>query len=719
MHLAQQLKDLFIMSSVPYLAFLIFALAVVCILVLRRKQHVVALEQMIERQSVASVHQVEQSLQQQQLLTEISNSFITGGDVTGLIYNSLEMTGMVIDCDVITLALYDKEKGALIRRTDWRKEHSGDGVQFDYSTPMAAGNRYYESFIAKHLSYIIYSDEKNAIASALAIPLTNSAELIGVLEFGCASEMGGWSETTVYLANTLGSILAGVINREKLSLGLSKMSAIVQNSPDLIAFFNENMEIEYFNPAYEKVTGYSREELIASRCRCFHSEENIAILYEHVLPMAWEQGQHSGDMTITRKDGEKLIMRYTIFPISDGATRGAGSIAVDVTQQRILEHDLMEAKEAAERASLAKSNFLSNMSHEIRTPMNAIIGMTHIAQRSQDVQVVRDSLEKIAASSGILLELINNVLDMSKIEAEKLELSAVSFSLRELLDNVYNIVSVRSAEREQRVTFAISEDVHDRYYSDPLRLTQIMTNLLYNAVKFSQDKSEVLLRVTTVQERNDLIRLRFEVIDSGIGMSQEQIERLFLPFEQADGGIARKYGGTGLGLALTKNIVELFDGSMTVSSAQGQGSTFTVELDLLRDTHSANEREVMEVPSFKGKRALVVDDVDINRDIVIALLEETGLVLDAAENGFAATELIRLKPDAYDLVLMDVQMPVMDGYAATSIIRKLNPKLPVVAMTANAFQEDVERAKNSGMVDHIAKPIDVDSLYRTVQEHIL
>jgi PAS domain S-box-containing protein len=385
----------------------------------------------------------------------------------------------------------------------------------------------------------------------------------------------------------------------------------------------------------------------------------------------------------------------------------------------------------AEKANQAKSDFLSRMSHEMRTPMNAIIGMTKIAEKTDDVSRLKHCLSTINTSSAHLLGIINDVLDMSKIEAGKFELEKIPMNIEKMLAKVSNIISDNIEKKNQKLDINMAKDLETDYIADDLRLSQVITNLLSNAVKFTPENGNITLTVEKTGSKGNVNTLRFSVTDTGIGMSKEQIARLFNAFEQADGSISRKFGGTGLGLAISKNIVEKMGGRIWVESEEETGSCFIFEVDLERasahEGAALNSPEVKtdtaaEIPDLSGVNIILAEDVEINREIFIALLEETHIIIDTAENGLAAVSKFRENPEKYDLIIMDVQMPEMDGYEATRTIRAMDtPKaknIPIIAMTANAFKEDVERCLEAGMNDHLAKPIDEKSVIEKITRYL-
>jgi len=407
---------------------------------------------------------------------------------------------------------------------------------------------------------------------------------------------------------------------------------------------------------------------------------------------------------------------------------------------------LEKALNEANIASQAKSEFLANMSHEMRTPLNAIIGMTLLGKKADKIDEKIHSLNKIGDASSHLLDLVSDILDMAKIEADKLELDIVEFNFEHMLDKVLSIVHFRADEKQQVLSVNIDKNIPRYIVGDDQRLAQVMTNLLANAVKFTGNEGKIRLEVLLVNrldesydQVNDDLELRIEVNDNGIGISPEDKKRLFTAFEQADSKTNREYGGTGLGLAITKRIVELMDGHIWVESEPNKGASFIFTVKVKSGTSSEEKIEdyheeifpinIDNKNIFEGKKLLVVEDVEINREILVALLEDSGLMIDTAVNGSEAVEIIKSEPGKYDMIFMDLQMPQMDGYEATRQIRSflneynesdLNYKeIPIIAMTANVFKDDIEACLKAGMNAHLGKPLDIDKVLKTLRKYLL
>jgi signal transduction histidine kinase/ActR/RegA family two-component response regulator len=452
----------------------------------------------------------------------------------------------------------------------------------------------------------------------------------------------------------------------------------------------------------------------------------------HVLNNAIETGETRTFETYPRFQGKDAASKYTIraTPMADeaGVNEGAMLIFHDVTE-------LGQAIERAEQANRAKSVFLSNMSHEMRTPMAAIIGMTAIGKSSGSPEKKNYAFDKIDEASAHLLGVINDVLDMSRIEANKFELSFAPFDFESVVRRAADVIAFRVGEKKQSLRWSVEERVPRAFIGDGQRVAQVITNLLSNAVKFTPEGGSVRLNAKIERMEDARCVLRVDVSDTGIGISKEQEFRLFHLFEQAESSATRKYGGAGLGLAISKRIVEMMDGEIWVVSELGTGSTFSFTVCLeCADTKTA----VPAAPptkglgaagggsasDFQGKTILLAEDVEINREIVLALLEPVGIVVDWVENGVEAVKMFARKPDCYAMVFMDLQMPEMDGLEATRRIRALAADLPragtipIVAMTANVFREDVEKCMDAGMNDHLGKPLDFEEVMEKLRRYI-
>ncbi len=610
--------------------------------------------------------------------------------------------------------------------------------------------------------------------------------------------------------------------------------------------------------AFIDLSGYTRDELVGKTHSIVSHPDYSQEFFEDMWNTIMSGMEWKGVLRNLKKDGETYIVKATISPIfEDHKIVGYYSSRIDITDQEIYRMQLEEAKNKAEESTKFKSEFLANMSHEIRTPMNGIIGMSHLALQSDLNDKQYELVEKIETSAKSLLGIINDILDFSKIEAGKLGIDKINFDLFSVIENVVTLVEPQAHAKELEIIVDYEESHGRHLFGDGLRIGQILTNLMSNAIKFTSE-GEVGIYITRV---SDSI-MRFEVKDTGIGLTAEQQSKLFQSFSQADGSTTRKYGGTGLGLAISKQLVDLMDGKIWIESQEGQGSSFYFEIELIEqeckiekqeyfsnkrvlvvddnDTwqhilehllenykiqvdlassgqealglltindssyydlilmdwnmpkmngievakiirekkligecpsiimisaysketiadkakdagihsflhkpinpshfhdmlHSVflngkktenlsvvkhNVNNIKNIDSLHGVNILLVEDNIINQEIVVGLLNNSGLNIDIASNGQEAVDMFLEDQNKYKLILMDLQMPIMSGYEATKIIRTLSKDIPIVALTANAMKEDVEKTKAVGMNEHLNKPIEVDKLYNTLYKYI-
>jgi signal transduction histidine kinase/DNA-binding response OmpR family regulator len=634
--------------------------------------------------------------------------------------------------------------------------------------------------------------------------------------------------------------------------------AFFDASPHINVLFNDQLELIDCNPAALKIADgiESKEEFI----------EKFPRLVEAATPMLQPDGRPSATLGIwlekTVEEGEvhfesALELRGSLQHISVIMKRIPYEDSFAIVAYLVDQTELYEARRSALESAKAKTSFLANMSHEIRTPLNAVISMTSIGSAATEIERKDYAFRQIGGAADHLLGVINDILDMSKIEADKFELNKSSFNLEDMLHRVANVIGFKTSERRQQFTVKIDEDVPMGIVADEQRLAQIVTNLLSNSVKFTPEGGSIEVSVNLVEEKHERKTLQFSVKDTGIGIDEGQIDRVFNSFEQAESNTTRKYGGTGLGLAISKRFVEMMGGKIWVTSELGKGSDFlftvqvetdasvplatidpAIECDKLRclivceDEHtlaqggdfarrigltydlvnkeseaiallaehhydicflgwkiggkdclelarsikangsvdhvimSVYPYELTEIESFETEgvidgyitrplflsdckkllnrlfgsgiieaedpvfededysdcHLLLAEDVDLNKEIVYALLEPYGFTLDWAKDGREALEMFEAHPDTYDLILMDMQMPEMDGLEATRRIRELDfakaQEIPIIALTANVFKEDIDRSLASGMNDHLGKPINLDDLIRILHHYL-
>lgn len=643
-----------------------------------------------------------------------------------------------------------------------------------------------------------------------------------------------------------------ITQRKKAEEELKKYETLMQASGDGIHVLDIEGNLVEANETFCRMLGYSYEEAKTLKVNDwdvkYTAEQSIGHIPQLIGSCSTFETMHR------RKDGKVISVEINAVGVEIGNKPMLFCAARDITGRKQAEKELQEAKEKAEEATRAKSEFLANMSHEIRTPMNAIIGMTYLMKDTNLDNVQLDYLRKIEGAASSLLGIINDILDFSKIEAGKLELENIEFDLHTVIENVVNVIELKIQEKELEFVVGYDHNMNMNLFGDPLRLGQILINLASNAVKFTNE-GEIGIYIEKVAQN----RFRFTVKDTGIGLSEEQLKKLFQSFTQADNTTTRKFGGTGLGLAISKKFIDMMNGKIWATSESGKGSEFIFEVSLTENTpkqrsyqnfehknvlivddtpswqiiiskllrnfninitvanngeeavelicnegrhfdmvlmdwkmpkldgiettkiikNSCSEnvaptiimvsaysavdilqkaKEVgidvflkkpinpsllyniivgmfgeniakinctLEKPSLKtllstlkGSGILLAEDNVLNQEVLTGILRPSGILVDIASNGVEAVEKFKSKKGFYELILMDIQMPLMDGYEATKAIREVDTEIPIIALSANAMKEDAKKSQNAGMNDHINKPIDTEKLFEILLKHI-
>ena len=491
------------------------------------------------------------------------------------------------------------------------------------------------------------------------------------------------------------------------------MQAVFMASLDGYSIWNKQ-NILFANNGMLTALGLSSQQELADNLEAvgFSAPEVLAEKFQR----ARTKGPFREEAVLRSLSGEPLPVEVTHLPIDFRGEKAVLRYMRDLRQQKQTEEALREAKLLAEEADKAKSDFLARMSHEIRTPMNGVLGLTHLALDSNPPPEQKNFLEKIRSSARILLGVINDILDFSKIEQDKLNLNIAPFSLHNMIQTVMDLFSSQASSKNLEFVLEQDENIPDSLVGDSLRLSQVLLNICGNAIKFTEE-GKVILRIKCLANEENKVTLHFSVIDTGLGLSQEQLAQLFKPFSQVQSYKTRKHGGTGLGLVISQRLVKLMGGDLKVESALEKGSNFYFTITL----NKANLEEISfietpvssaEVDPLKNLQVLLVEDNEINQEIAVALLESMGANVRVANNGQESLDI--LAEESFDVVLMDIQMPVMDGLTATELIRKQGRpeirNIPIIAMTAHVMQEDKDKSKQAGMNEHITKPIDINEL---------
>ncbi|MDD4587267.1 MAG: PAS domain S-box protein [Heliobacteriaceae bacterium] len=514
------------------------------------------------------------------------------------------------------------------------------------------------------------------------------------------------------------------INRlKKTEEEIRRLSSIVEHSPSAAIIIDPQGFIEYINPHFTRLTGYKPQDLAGISVFCSDLLQNLPLDTKEVNAALLAGKEWQKEVFFYNDRQQPCWWSIYCAPAKDedGKVKNYFSIIEDITRRKMAEEKLKKAKEEAEVANRAKAEFLANMSHEIRTPLNAIIGMTSLSLLANPEPDQKENLEIIKMAGDALLKIIENILDFSKIEAGKVNIEKVDFNLHQLLAKNMAMHSPRAQEKSLDMFYEIDPALPALVNGDPYRIQQVLSNLIGNAIKFT-DRGKVGVRLKLRQKTDSGLLLEASVSDTGIGLAKKQLDQVFDSFFQADGSISRTYGGTGLGLNISKNLVELMGGEIWAESTPGTGTTFhfTLTLDFPDQEKSgaAERKDIYEDIEQKtpALSILVVEDNLINQTVLINLLRVQGHHVETAANGREALSL--LAENNYDLILMDILMPEMDGLETTHWIRKQEAgtgrHIPIIALTAHAIYGDREKFLAAGMDDYLAKPVQMEELFQAI-----
>ena len=488
------------------------------------------------------------------------------------------------------------------------------------------------------------------------------------------------------------------------------LASVVESISEALLAIDPQGQITIANSAVINMLGYSKEELIGQNIKMImpapHREEHDGYLENYLKTGRGKILGLKREVEVRHKNGRIFHVVISVNEIKNGPNHFFAGLIYDISHVKRNEQELLHAKEVAERATLSKSHFLANMSHEIRTPLNGIVGSVNLLGSTPLNTEQAEFIEVIQSSSQALLVIINDILDISKVEAGKLTLEELEVDFGRIVKDVCDLMQPGAEEKGLELSYFISKDSKVGFLGDPTRLRQVLLNLLNNAIKFTATGS-VQVNVMTEQKSNGQDLLTCDFIDSGIGMSPAQIDKIFDNFSQADQATSRKYGGTGLGTTISRRLIELMGGEISVRSVEGEGSTFSFTIPI-RPVHIIHKKsEEKGWVRHYNKKVLLVEDIKTNQFIAKANLQKLGLEVTVANNGEEALTFLN---DDLDLILMDIQMPVMNGLECTRLIREKGINIPIVAMTANVMPEEVNSYLRQGMNAHVPKPFLIKDL---------
>ncbi|OAQ40474.1 hypothetical protein A5893_05875 [Pedobacter psychrophilus] len=519
-------------------------------------------------------------------------------------------------------------------------------------------------------------------------------------------------------------IVVDITERKQSEEKLELLSLVASKTEIGVCISDENGNVNWINDSLINLLGFELNELQGKRIGDVVKGDDTD------LPLLVTARKHainlipfSIEIKVYKKDGSEIWLSISNTPIKDEKQKTIKQIEIisDITQKKQAEFQLIEAKEQAIQLSKAKEMFLSVMSHEIRTPLNAIIGLTNILSDEEQLEDQKQSIKLLKFSSDNLLNLINDILDFSKIEIGKMELENKRLSIYELIKDIADSLTFKIKEKGIELKYKVDSNIPDQVRGDKTRLYQILINLINNGIKFTES-GFVEIVVSLISVDSNYTYLKFQVIDTGIGIPEDKFDYIFESFTQAAANTTRKYGGSGLGLTITKKLIELYHGSIKVSSELGKGSTFEFELRFNNFVENENviTEEKTQLKEYLNAKILVVDDNEINRILATRVLAKFGLEVVCADNGFEAIALLQSKD--FDLVLMDIHMPELSGYETVKKLRENNDdyfnNLPIIALTASILKDDIGEINESGMIDYQLKPFKPDELYAKIIKHI-
>lgn len=681
---------------------------------------------------------LDQELKLQNALIDIASNYfnLNPKDVENTINQSLEKMGLFVESDRAYIFEYNFEKDTTSNIYEW----CNVGIAPEIHNRQDVPNKFFPQWIKKHQNGEVFyvSDvaalnemeedglksvlEPQGIKSLIALPLLDGHELVGFVGFDSVKNYYNYSENEKRLLSLFGQMLMNIRNRQKwenqLRLQEEKYRNILANMNLGLLEIDLHNEVIFANQSFCDMSGHKLVELKGKFMLDLSFSDEYKIAINKNTQKLTERHSEGYEIEFLDKQGKSHWWFITNAPNFNDKGHLIGYIIIhlDISLKKSLEQELAKAKTFAESAAKAKELFLANMSHEIRTPLNVIIGMIRQLNKENLTTDQHFYVKQSESSAKHLLTILNNILDIAKIESGDMELIEDSFSPTALAHNVHSLMYSQAKDKNIDFKLNVNNDIKPVLKGDETRLRQVLINLLGNAVKFTE-KGSINLSVELVNNNNNSQKLRFEVKDSGIGMSEEFVLRIFDKFSQEHNSSNRKYEGTGLGMAISNDLITLMGGNLKVSSQKNIGTvcSFEIEFQIAGSKAFTSNNKQIKAGLFSGKKVLLAEDNEMNRFIAIQSLKFLGFDTTEAENGLIATELIQKQN--FDLILMDVQMPVMDGLEATEFIReKLSNNTPIIALTANAFKHDIDLYLRKGMNDFVTKPYDEQDFFRKIEQ---
>ncbi len=679
---------------------------------------------------------IDQQLQLQDLLINISSTYINIDldQVEYTINKSLQELGKFVGADRAYIFDYDFELNTTSNTYEWCEEgttpefNNLQNVSLDFMPQWVEKHKQGLPFYIPDMELLPYEGpeslrgvlEPQGIKSLITIPMISNSKLIGFVGFDSVKDKHEYSEKEMKLLSLFAQMLINIFERKRKENLLTKQEEKYRN---IIANMNLGLlevtpdeTIIFANQSFCDMSGYTIEDLKGEKAIKFLLYDDDQEVLNEKLKLREKGQSDSYEIAVKNKQGEIRWWFISGAPNYNDRNELIGSIGIhlDITNQKKLEKELEKAKLQAEDASRAKESFLANMSHEIRTPLNAIIGMIRELGREELTPKQNSYVSHSETAARHLLTIVNNILDMSKIEAGELIIDAKEFSLMSVIGNVISILHSKAQEKKLELNYHISPEIKPALIGDSGRVRQILINLVGNAIKFT-DAGKIDLSVNVKQTNQYFQQLSFEIKDTGIGMNKEYLNQIFNKFSQEEGSAARRYEGTGLGMTITKEMINLMGGNCEIQSEKGIGTTVTFNLTLpVGDENKLVDKDSYLVDdSLQNLKILLVEDNEMNSFIACQSLHYFGCIVDTASNGIEAIEKLAVqKPD---LILMDIQMPEMDGIEATKFIRdEMAISTPIIALTANAFKRDIDLYLSIGMNDYVTKPFEENVLFNTI-----